>query len=97
MPEIKWFCVSPDVELSIKEVASEYVVSLLPSASDVDSMVETLQRTIGEEDQVILGLSGGVDSSVAALLLHKAIGKRLHGIFVNNGLLRKDEYEDVPE
>lgn len=61
----------------------------------VDSMVETLQRTIGEEDQVILGLSGGVDSSVAALLLHKAIGKRLHGIFVNNGLLRKDEYEQV--
>ncbi|AIZ63705.1 GMP synthase [Hymenobacter sp. DG25B] len=61
----------------------------------VDSMVETLQRTIGEQDQVILGLSGGVDSSVAALLLHKAIGKRLHGIFVNNGLLRKDEYEQV--
>ncbi|SNR33387.1 MULTISPECIES: glutamine-hydrolyzing GMP synthase [Hymenobacter] len=61
----------------------------------VDSMVETLQRTIGEEDQVILGLSGGVDSSVAALLLHRAIGPRLHGIFVNNGLLRKDEFEDV--
>jgi GMP synthase (glutamine-hydrolysing) len=58
-------------------------------------MVETLQRTIGEQDQVILGLSGGVDSSVAALLLHRAIGKRLHGIFVNNGLLRKNEYEDV--
>jgi GMP synthase (glutamine-hydrolysing) len=61
----------------------------------VDSMVETLRRTIGEQDQVILGLSGGVDSSVAALLLHRAIGKRLHGIFVNNGLLRKNEYEDV--
>ncbi|UYZ64550.1 glutamine-hydrolyzing GMP synthase [Hymenobacter weizhouensis] len=61
----------------------------------VDSMVTALQRTIGEQDQVILGLSGGVDSSVAALLLHRAIGPRLHGIFVNNGLLRKDEYEGV--
>jgi GMP synthase (glutamine-hydrolysing) len=46
---------------------------------------------------VILGLSGGVDSSVAALLLHRAIGPRLHGIFVDNGLLRKDEYEGVLE
>ncbi|MCC2545252.1 glutamine-hydrolyzing GMP synthase [Hymenobacter sp. BT175] len=61
----------------------------------VDSMVLALQRTIGEQDQVILGLSGGVDSSVAALLLHRAIGPRLHGIFVNNGLLRQFEYDDV--
>src|SRR4029078_2364949 len=42
-----------------------------------------------------LGLSGGVDSSVAAMLLHKAIGKNLHCIFVDNGLLRKDEFEKV--
>ncbi|WP_084447837.1 glutamine-hydrolyzing GMP synthase [Hymenobacter roseosalivarius] len=61
----------------------------------VSSMVAALQNTIGETDQVILGLSGGVDSSVAALLLHEAIGPRLHGIFVDNGLLRKDEYEGV--
>ncbi|TGE24869.1 glutamine-hydrolyzing GMP synthase [Hymenobacter aquaticus] len=61
----------------------------------VDSMVLALQNTIGPDDQVILGLSGGVDSSVAALLLHRAIGPRLHGIFVNNGLLRKDEFESV--
>ncbi|GAA4388274.1 glutamine-hydrolyzing GMP synthase [Hymenobacter koreensis] len=61
----------------------------------VDGMVASLQRTIGETDQVILGLSGGVDSSVAALLLHRAIGPRLHGIFVNNGLLRKEEFESV--
>ncbi|TGE15442.1 glutamine-hydrolyzing GMP synthase [Hymenobacter elongatus] len=61
----------------------------------VDSMVLALQNTIGPDDKVILGLSGGVDSSVAALLLHRAIGPRLHGIFVNNGLLRKDEYESV--
>ena len=44
---------------------------------------------------MILGLSGGVDSSVAAVLLHKAIGKQLHCIFVNNGLLRKDEFTSV--
>lgn len=63
----------------------------------VSSMVAALQNTIGETDQVILGLSGGVDSSVSALLLHEAIGPRLHGIFVDNGLLRKDEYEGVLE
>jgi GMP synthase (glutamine-hydrolysing) len=61
----------------------------------VDSMVEALQTTIGPDDQVILGLSGGVDSSVAALLLHRAIGPRLHGIFVDNGLLRQDEFASV--
>ncbi|QDA58631.1 glutamine-hydrolyzing GMP synthase [Hymenobacter jejuensis] len=61
----------------------------------VDSMVLALQHTIGPDEKVILGLSGGVDSSVAALLLHRAIGDRLYGIFVDNGLLRKDEYEGV--
>ena len=47
------------------------------------------------DDKVILGLSGGVDSSVAAVLLDKAIGKNLHCVFVNNGLLRKNEYDEV--
>ncbi len=61
----------------------------------VDSAVTALQNTIGPDDQVILGLSGGVDSSVAALLLHRAIGPRLHGIFVDNGLLRQDEFASV--
>jgi len=61
----------------------------------VDSAVLALQNTIGPDDQVILGLSGGVDSSVAALLLHRAIGPRLHGIFVDNGLLRQDEFATV--
>lgn len=60
----------------------------------VDSTVAALREKIGQ-DKVILGLSGGVDSSVAAMLLHKAIGKHLHCIFVNNGLLRKNEFEDV--
>ena len=61
----------------------------------VDSAVTALQNTIGPNDQVILGLSGGVDSSVAALLLHRAIGPRLHGIFVDNGLLRQNEFATV--
>lgn len=62
--------------------------------SFIDSSTEALKKQIGT-DNVILGLSGGVDSTVAAVLLHKAIGSRLHCIFVNNGLLRKDEYESV--
>ncbi len=60
----------------------------------VDTTVAELKADIGEE-KVILGLSGGVDSSVAAVLLHKAIGQQLHCIFVNHGLLRKNEYETV--
>lgn len=60
----------------------------------VETTVAELKKNIGT-DKVILGLSGGVDSTVAAMLLHKAIGKHLHCIFVNNGLLRKNEFEDV--
>ncbi|MCC3159379.1 glutamine-hydrolyzing GMP synthase [Hymenobacter sp. 15J16-1T3B] len=84
-----------------KQLLRNFVVDICQCAQDwtpehyVDSSVAALQRTIGPDDQVILGLSGGVDSSVAALLLHRAIGPRLHGIFVNNGLLRKEEFESV--
>lgn len=60
----------------------------------IESTVSELKETLGD-DGVILGLSGGVDSSVAALLLHRAIGENLTGIFVNNGLLRKNEFEEV--
>jgi GMP synthase (glutamine-hydrolysing) len=60
----------------------------------VESTVQWLQETVGQ-DKVVLGLSGGVDSSVAAMLLHKAIGQQLHCIFVDNGLLRKNEFETV--
>ncbi len=60
----------------------------------VETTVAELKEKIGNE-KVILGLSGGVDSSVAAMLLHKAIGNQLHCIFVNNGLLRKNEFETV--
>ena len=62
--------------------------------SFVNTTVEALRKKIGKE-KVILGLSGGVDSSVAAILLHKAIGSQLNCIFVNNGLLRKNEFEQV--
>ena len=62
--------------------------------SFIESSVEELRSQLGNE-RVILGLSGGVDSSVAAVLLNKAIGKRLTCIFVDHGLLRKGEYERV--
>lgn len=63
-------------------------------AAFVDTTVSELKKKIGD-DKVVLGLSGGVDSTVAAILLHKAIGKNLYCIFVNNGLLRKNEFSDV--
>jgi GMP synthase (glutamine-hydrolysing) len=63
-------------------------------ASMVSETVRRIQETVGDE-QVMMGLSGGVDSTVAASLIHKAIGDRLHCIFIDNGLLRKDEYEEV--
>ncbi|MEE4178595.1 MAG: glutamine-hydrolyzing GMP synthase [Bacteroides sp.] len=62
--------------------------------SFIHSTVDALKEKIGN-DKVVLGLSGGVDSSVAGVLLHKAIGTQLHCIFVDNGLLRKDEFEQV--
>ena len=66
------------------------------SESFVESTVRELREKVGD-DKVVLGLSGGVDSSVAAVLLHKAIGKNLYCIFVDSGLLRKNEFEDVLE
>ena len=62
--------------------------------SFVDTTVAELKRQLGN-DKVILGLSGGVDSSVAAVLLNKAIGKNLTCIFVDHGMLRKNEFRDV--
>ena len=62
--------------------------------SFVEMTVKQIAETVGDE-KVILGLSGGVDSTVAAVLLNKSIGKQLHCIFVNNGLLRKNEFKGV--
>lgn len=62
--------------------------------SFIESTIEALKQKLGD-DKVVLGLSGGVDSSVAAVLLNKAIGKNLYCIFVDNGLLRKNEFNDV--
>jgi len=75
--------------VKIAEVAQEWTPN-----SFVETTVAELKEKIGKE-KVILGLSGGVDSTVAAVLLHKAIGDHLQCIFVNNGLLRKDEFDSV--
>ena len=66
------------------------------SESFIEEKIQEIRKTVGTS-QVILGLSGGVDSSVAAVLLQKAIGDQLTCIFVNNGLLRKNEWEDVQQ
>ena len=85
-----------------KQLLANYVLGICgcsgtwSPASFIETTVEDLKAKIGDE-RVILGLSGGVDSSVAAMLLHKAIGDQLTCIFVNNGLLRKNEFDDVLE
>jgi len=63
-------------------------------ASFIDATIASLKANIGQS-KVVMGLSGGVDSTVAATLLHQAIGSNLHCIFVDNGLLRKGEYHQV--
>lgn len=79
---------------------SNFVLDICGCAPDwtatsfVDTTVAHLKQQLGE-DHVIMALSGGVDSTVAAVLLHQAIGSRLHCVFVDNGLLRKDEFEQV--
>jgi len=83
-----------------KLLLSNFVVGICGSrqewsaASFVDTTVQELKQQLGD-DRVILGLSGGVDSSVAAVLLNRAIGKRLTCIFVDHGMLRKNEFQQV--
>jgi GMP synthase (glutamine-hydrolysing) len=83
-----------------KQLLENFLVKIAEVSQDwtpqsfVEETVENLKVKLGS-DKVVLGLSGGVDSSVAAMLLHKAIGKNLYCIFVNNGLLRKNEYVNV--
>jgi len=83
-----------------RQLLQNFVVDICECVQDwtphnfVEQTVEQLKDQLGN-DKVILGLSGGVDSSVAAELLHKAIGSNLYCIFVDNGLLRKNEFEEV--
>lgn len=64
-------------------------------ASFIKEEIERIRETVGPDGKVVCGLSGGVDSTVAAVLVHEAIGERQHCIFVNNGLLRYREFENT--
>lgn len=94
----------PEVTHSLEgaTILQNFVVNICKTAQNwtpdafVDTTVAALKEKLGN-DKVVLGLSGGVDSSVAAVLIHKAIGKNLYCIFVDNGLLRKNEFESVLE
>jgi GMP synthase (glutamine-hydrolysing) len=82
------------------QIIKNFVINISNCSPDwtpdsfVESSISMIKKTIGDQ-KVVLGLSGGVDSSVAAILLHKAIGSQLHCIFVDNGLLRKNEFNEV--
>lgn len=94
----------PEVTHTVKghEILNRFVLNICGCKPDwvmedyITEAVETIRREVGT-DEVILGLSGGVDSSVAAALIHRAIGKQLTCVFVDNGLLRKNEREQVRE
>jgi GMP synthase (glutamine-hydrolysing) len=83
------------------ELLKNFVLDICGAKADwtpehfIQTTVERVKAQVGETGQAICGLSGGVDSSVAAVLVAKAIGDRLTCIFVNNGVLRKDEFEKV--
>jgi GMP synthase (glutamine-hydrolysing) len=85
-----------------KQLLENFIVHICECKQDwtpaafADETIKELKAKLGN-DKVVLGLSGGVDSSVAGVLLHKAIGKNLTCIFVDNGLLRKNEFEKVLE
>jgi GMP synthase (glutamine-hydrolysing) len=85
-----------------KKIIKNFLVNICKCSQDftpasfANETIEQLKKQIGDA-HVIMALSGGVDSTVAATLIHKAIGNRLHGIFVDNGVLRKNEFEDVLE
>lgn len=85
-----------------KTILKNFLVNICNCSQDwtpahfITDTVEALKKQIGHK-KVIMGLSGGVDSTVAATLIHRAIGENLFGIFVDNGVLRKNEFEDVLE
>src|SRR4051812_8458088 len=84
-----------------KELLHNFVFDICGARGDwtpahfIQSTVEQVRKQVGEKGSAICGLSGGVDSSVAAALVHQAIGDRLTCVFVNNGVLRKDEFAKV--
>ncbi len=83
------------------QLLSNFVIGICGLAGDwkpasiAEHQIQRIKEQVGETGEVILGLSGGVDSSVAAMLMHQAIGDRLHCIFVDNGLLRHGERESI--
>jgi len=83
-----------------KKVLYNFLINICGCKQDwtpahfITDTVEALQKKIGDK-KVVMALSGGVDSTVAATLIHRAIGDRLYGIFVDNGVLRKNEFENV--
>jgi GMP synthase (glutamine-hydrolysing) len=83
-----------------QQLLKNFLVNICECSQDwtpsifVDASIAALKEELGD-DKVVLGLSGGVDSTVAAMLIHHAIGKNLYCIFVDNGLLRKNEFEEV--
>jgi GMP synthase (glutamine-hydrolysing) len=85
-----------------KKIIRNFLVNVCKCSQDwtpahfINDTVASIKETIGDK-KVIMALSGGVDSTVAATLIHRAIGKNLYGIFVDNGVLRKDEFEQVIE
>ena len=84
-----------------KEVLRNFVFNVCGARGDwtpehfIQTTVDQVRKQVGEKGRAICALSGGVDSSVAAVLVHKAIGDRLTCVFVNNGVLRKDEFNKV--
>ena len=95
----------PEVTHSVRgrEMLENFLVRVCEAPADwrpgsiVDREIEKVHEIVGEDGEVVMGLSGGVDSSVAAVILHQAIGDRLHCVFVDNGLLRHGEREQVEE
>lgn len=92
----------PEVYHSIegKKILHNFLINICGCKQDwtpahfISDTIETLKKQIADA-QVVMAISGGVDSTVAATLISRAIGKNLHGIFVDNGVLRKDEFETV--
>ncbi|MEL6140897.1 MAG: glutamine-hydrolyzing GMP synthase [Bacteroidota bacterium] len=98
------YCIQfhPEVYHSLdgRQLLKNFLIDIAQCSGDwtpaafIEDTVDHLREQVGDES-VLLGLSGGVDSSVAAMLLHKAIGDRLFCFFIDNGLLRKGEFEEV--